>query len=107
MKYQKELKIYLKNNPLTMEILPKIHGTDFGSFWSCQTCTKKEWSPKFICKVDVEEHIRKNHMKKITFNDKINNIMDILCEFDKEFETLAKYDKEECIERVKYFIDVE
>ena len=40
-------------------------------------------------------------------NHKLYNLVEIISKFDEEFQTLAKYDIEECVDRIKYFIQNE
>ena len=48
-----------------------------------------------------------NNLYNISFDDKIHNLVDMISEYDEEFKTLAKYDVEECTDRIKYFIQDE
>lgn len=86
----------MKNIPLAIESLLKLHGKNFGSFWACETCAEKMGSPEFINKNEIEQHIQlfhsdtKCHSK--TFDSKIDNIVDMISDYDKEFKILTNND---------------
>ena len=40
-------------------------------------------------------------------NHKLHNLVEIISEFDEEFQTLDQYDIDECVDRIKYFFQTE
>ena len=90
-----------------MESLLKLHGKNLGSFWTCETCAENMGSPEFQSKKDIEQHIEKVHSNakggNKTFESKIDNIVDLISDYDKEFKILTNNDLDDCTERVKFF----
>ena len=70
-----------------METLLKLHGKNFGSFWACETCAENNGSPEFQNKKDIHQHIQMFHSDakchNKTFESKINNIVDVISDYDK------------------------